>query len=289
MSLFLVGGALSGARAAALISVVGDTLLDISVRDADRSDVLSTLFTATHSAAQKRVLVLQDSVTGHIDRLQLVQTSFVLILGAVLGNDYRYTLEISQGVTTYRISLTHPAASSSTTAVQSNTPATTPVPPNATASSDTGLVMHFAKGSDNNTAPAATTPAPTPPPAPPQYSANQPNGNQQNNSNQSGGAKIPYNLNNPTALPNLASSFYMNASLDSNGNVVRKPIYYTPAPDGGYIYGTPAMNGQPASFWYIGPASQGIAVPINVPNNSTTTTTSATTTTTTTTGAQSKR
>ncbi len=290
VSLFLMGGALSAARATPLISIAGDALLDISVRDADRGDVLSTLFSATHSAAQKRVLVLQDSVTGHIDRLQIVQATFDGALGTVLGSDYRYQLEVNQGVATYRVSLSHPPAPSSGAIVQGSTPAVPTAKPNSSASADGGLVLHYTINSANNTAPTTGTPATTPPGSAPnnvnqpngasaQNNANQPNGaGAQNNANQPNGANSPNNANyNPAQPNNAASSFYMNASLDSNGTATPKPIYYTPTPDGGYTYGTPGTNGHPGSFWYIGPQSQWIAVPINVNNSSNTPTPTPTT------------
>lgn len=264
VSVLLAGGALSGAHAASLITIVGSTLLDISVRDADRGDVLSTLFTI-HDNAQKRVLVMQDSVTGHLDHLELVQASFDLAFVTILGNNYRYQLEISGGVATYRVSLKNPPAPAAT---RNSTPASTAKPP-ANTSHDTGLVMHFAPGSDSHTGTASGTPGGAAPNnANPNNNANWPN-----NANPPNGAGSSNNNNNATA-PN-GMSVYMNASLDSNGNTVRKPVYVMQTPDGGYVYGTPGTNGQAGSFWYIGPQSQGIAVPYNISTPSTPTPTPA--------------
>ena len=94
-----------GVRAAAVISVAGANPLDLTVRDANRADVLTTLFNATTSATNKHALLLLDAVTGHIAQLVLIQVPFNTALTSVLGSDYRFSVEVKQGVTTYSVIL----------------------------------------------------------------------------------------------------------------------------------------------------------------------------------------
>jgi len=97
----LISGAMLGARAQ--VTVLGDAdNMDISLRDADLSEVLTAMFNTTNGRYQ---MVLEKGVVGRIPRLQITQTPFEKALDAVLGSDYSYTkTQQGQGTYLYRIS-----------------------------------------------------------------------------------------------------------------------------------------------------------------------------------------
>ena len=87
--MMLVGGMVQRAFAEQ-ISIAGDTLLDISLRDADLGETLTALFATTNG---KYSMVLHQGVVGRIGRLQLSQVTFAKALDAILGNDFTFQLE----------------------------------------------------------------------------------------------------------------------------------------------------------------------------------------------------
>lgn len=87
VGVMLWGGMSMPARAQD-IAIAGDTLLDISLRDADLSETLTALFS---TAKDKYEMVLGSGVTGRIARLQLTQAPFEKALDAILGSDYSYS------------------------------------------------------------------------------------------------------------------------------------------------------------------------------------------------------
>jgi len=100
VSLLIAWGA-AGPAIAGIISIAGNTLLDITLRDADRVEALTALFATTRGA---RVMQLSDGVGGRIARLQLAQAPFDAALEAMLGDEYVSRYEIRDGATVYRIS-----------------------------------------------------------------------------------------------------------------------------------------------------------------------------------------
>ncbi len=247
----ITGGLQSGAHAVALISIAGDSLIDVSVRDADRADVLSALFTETTSTANKHILLLKDAVNGHIDRLQLVQVSFDAALSSVLGKDYCYERVVSQGVVTYRVSLIKPVTSSTQVAAPPATHAAATPPPTsqaaatppkgATTREQSGPMLRITTSIDNNTA------------AP----GGNPNGVATDNNNPSA------NPNGPTAQATpQGPSLLMNQYYNASGNLVRQPVMGEPYGDG-YIMAVPGTNNGSTTYYYYSPQYPGIPFPIS--------------------------
>lgn len=91
LCVFLLGCTLSGAKAQE-VNIAGDLnspdmQMDISLRDADLSEVLAAMFNTTGGRYQ---LQIGNGVVGRIGRLQLIQTPFDKALDAVLGTEYSY-------------------------------------------------------------------------------------------------------------------------------------------------------------------------------------------------------
>ena len=98
----LWGCLLTGAHAQQVSIANDNNLLDISLRDADLSTVLTALFNSTGG---KYRLQLSNGVNGRIARLQLTQTPFDRALDAILGTDFSYTKQMQgDGVYQYTIS-----------------------------------------------------------------------------------------------------------------------------------------------------------------------------------------
>jgi len=93
VGMLLLGGAWSRVSAQQ-IAIAGDTLLDISLRDADLGETLAALFNTTNG---KYSMVLGPGVVGRIGRLQLSQATFTKALDAILGNDFTFQLDKDGG------------------------------------------------------------------------------------------------------------------------------------------------------------------------------------------------
>ncbi|MHB9107468.1 MAG: hypothetical protein ACYDCO_10475 [Armatimonadota bacterium] len=87
----LWGCLLTGAHAQQVTIANDNNLLDISLRDADLTTVLTALFNSTGGKYQVR---LGSGVNGRIARLQLTQTPFDRALDAILGTDFSYTKQM---------------------------------------------------------------------------------------------------------------------------------------------------------------------------------------------------
>jgi len=83
------------------IEIVGNTVLNVNLVDAERVDALTALFATTNNRC---VLALHGGVGGRIPQLQMLQVTFDQALTAILTPDYTVSSERREDRWLYRVS-----------------------------------------------------------------------------------------------------------------------------------------------------------------------------------------